>query len=268
MSSGKAEGRIALERVRPGIAVVEIQNARRRNAVSGAMWTEFGAVLDSLQQDPAGVRVVIVQGEGEHAFSAGADITEFERLRGSVEAARSYDELVERVVRKLETIEFLTIAMIRGPCLGAGLSIALACDLRFCDSTASFALPAVRIGLGYDVAGIHRLLRIVGYAGAKEILLTGRTFDAGRAKELRLVHGVALMPDQLAAETSTIADTLAADAPLSVKAMKRTLDRLAAIDPNNYDDCQQLLSACNTSADYKEGILAFREKRTPRFTGT
>ncbi|MCC6891013.1 MAG: enoyl-CoA hydratase/isomerase family protein [Hyphomicrobiales bacterium] len=264
MSSG---GSISLERVRPGVAVLEIRNARRRNAVSAAMWGEFIARLELLQSDPAGVRVLIVRGEGQEAFSAGADIGEFTRLRGNAEHAAAYDKAVERAVRSLETVDVLTMAMIRGACLGAGLSIALACDIRLCDRTAFFGLPAVRIGLGYDVAGIHRLLRIVGYASAKDILLTGRTFDAARASELGLVHGVALPPEQLAPETNAIADKLAANAPLAVAAMKQTLDRLTAIDADGYQDCQRLLSACNTSADYREGIRAFHEKRAPRFLG-
>ena len=148
------------------------------------------------------------------------------------------------------------------------MSVAMACDFRLCDETAKFSLPAVRHGLGYNVSGISRVVRLVGMTGAKEILLTGQPIKAQRAKEIGLVNELVKRPLRLEEEVWAFAEMLKKNAPLAVAAIKSTLGRLAEIDANEYVDCQQLLSACNASADYKEGLAAFREKRPPRFLGS
>ncbi len=262
-----AVGTVALIR-EPGdpVAILEIRNARRRNAISSAMWSGMVRIAQEVAADPKDLRVLMVRGEGTVAFSAGADISEFDKIRHDNKASRDYDTLVEEACRALETLPVPTIAVLRGPCMGGALSVAGSCDFRICETTAVFALPAVRLGLGYDVAGIHRVLRLVGFAAAKEILLSGNTIDAARAKEVGLVHRVS-EPADLDATARAFAEGLARNAPLPIAAMKKTLDRLTEIDVASYDDCQKLLTACNDSADYQEGRDAFREKRQPRFRG-
>lgn len=260
-----ATGSIAVLR-QGSLAVLEVRNARRRNAISSAMWESIATAAAELRAD-SGMRALLVRGEGAAVFSAGADISEFERIRGDDEQAAAYDRLVEETVRAIETLPFPTVAMLRGPCFGAAMSVAAVCDFRVCDETSSFALPAVRLGLGYDVAGIHRLLRLVGLPAAKEILLTGRPINANRAKEIGFVHSIVHEPGRLEAVVHEFLEALAANAPLALSAMKTTLHRLAETDVALFADCQALLSSCNRSADYREGVAAFREKRKPHFRG-
>jgi len=248
------------------LSVLVLSNEPRNNAVSESMWRDMHRLFETLAGDEA-LRVLILRGRGERAFSAGADISEFSEKRAAPEATRAYDELVERACRKLEALPVPTLAMIHGYCIGGGLSLAAACDLRVCDTRASFALPAARLGLGYDARGIARLMALVGPAYAREILFTGERMPAERALAMGLVHH-ATAPEELEGLAHRLAERIRRNAPLSVRAMKACLRELGrgAGEPD-LERCREWVERCNRSEDYAEGRAAFAEKREPRFRG-
>ena len=157
------------------------------------------------------------------------------------------------------------IAQIQGHCVGGGLAIALACDLRYADETGRFAIPAARLGLGYGAEGTRRLVATVGPAAAREILFSARRYDAPRALALGLLNGVQPAA-ALAGFVRDLAGELAANAPLTIAAAKAVIAALADGEAD-LAAAEAAVARCMTSADYAEGRRAFMEKRAPRFTG-
>jgi enoyl-CoA hydratase/carnithine racemase len=245
---------------------IVINNPARHNALSVAMYLAIERLVVAFEADPA-VRVVLVTGTGDRAFSAGADISEFEEKRATAAQIAEYDALTERAAAALERMAKPSIAMIRGYCIGGGLDLALRTDLRIASHDARFAVPAARLGLGYAYDDVKRLIDIVGPAAAKEILYSGRQFDAEEALAMGLVHRVAPTAE-LAERVGGLADSLAANAPLTIRAMKRSIAEAVA-DPRKRDlaAVEALVTACFDSADYAEGRRAFMEKRRPIFRG-
>ncbi len=249
--------------VRSGIATVVLNNPGRRNALSRAMVRALPRVLDRLAEDPA-VRVVVLRGAGGSAFAAGVDITEFaDPAGGSVVAtfAAEYTAMVDRV----RGHDLATIAMIEGACIGGGVELALACDLRFAAEGSSFAIPAARLGLGY--VDVEPLVAAIGAARAAEMLFTGRPFDVGELAASGLVNRV-VPSSQLGDLVHETAAAIARNAPLALAASKlalRTVARGRAVrdDPA----IRAAVAACYASEDFAEGQRAFFEKRAPRFTG-
>jgi len=248
------------------LVTLSLDNPARNNAISVGMWERLVTLVDELAARD-GLRLIRFRGAGERAFSAGADISEFDQQRGDAEAVRAYDRLVESACRRVEALPVPTIAMVHGYCIGAGLSLAGACDLRLCDRDASFALPAARLGLGYDLSGIERLVRLVGDAMAREILFTGSRLPAARAQTMGLVHDVCERAE-LAARVEALAGRIRANAPLTLRAFKACLGEIRR-PPGERDAarCEALIDACNASDDYLEGRRAFAERREPVFKG-
>jgi enoyl-CoA hydratase len=247
-----------------GIATLRLANPARRNAISTLMWKRIAAFAD----DAAGrrdVRVVLIRGDGEDMFSAGADISDFATARSGEGNARAYDDLVEDTCRKIEAIPQPTIAMICGGCFGAGSSVAASCDLRVATEDAFFAVPAARLGLGYDPRGIARLARVFGSGAARHILFTADRLPALRAYALGVVHAIA-PKSEIHAQAIELAQRISANAPLTVKAAKLAI-RAFTGNPDLLAEADRLYVAADASADYAEGRRAFAEKRPPRFTG-
>jgi len=248
------------------LVTLSLDNPARNNAISVGMWERLVTLVDDLAARD-GPRLIVFRGAGEQVFSAGADISEFDRQRGDSDTVRAYDRLVESACRRVEALPVPTIAMIHGYCIGAGLSLASACDLRLCDHDASFALPAARLGLGYDLNGIERLVRLVGDAMAREILFTGSRMPAVRAQAMGLVHEVCERAG-LATRVDALGDRIRGNAPLTLRAFKACLGEIRR-PPSERDvaRCEALIDACNASADYREGRRAFAERREPEFRG-
>ena len=162
-------------------------NLERNNALSLDMWKAIHVILDHYGNN-ADVRIIVVCGAGDKAFSSGADISEFGKVRSTPNQVTSYSSAAESASRKLGTIGKPTIAMIRGWCMGGGVGIALACDLRIAAASSCFAIPAARLGLGYGWAGVKMIVDLVGPACAKEMLFTGRHFTAIEAQNMGLIN--------------------------------------------------------------------------------
>ena len=252
--------------VENGVGWITFNQPEKRNAVSYEMWTAIPEIIDAFTADPA-VRVVVMKGAGDRAFVSGADISEFEEKRNTPEQVEIYEQATGAANRALRTIEMPLIAMIRGFCIGGGLAISLAADLRITADDGQFAVPAAKLGLGYGYGGIKELMHVVGPSFAKEIFFTGRRFDAEEARTMGLVNRVVPVAD-LESQTKELAELIAANAPLTVKAAKAAVNEgtkeAAERDLGRID---AMVKACFDSEDYKEGRRAFMEKRRPQFQG-
>lgn len=254
-----------LEAWRAGpIGFLMLNRPERRNALNREMWAALPDLVAALDHDPE-TRVIVLRGAGTEAFAAGADISEFAENRANPELARDYEALNGKAFAALRATAKPAVAMISGFCIGGGLALALACDLRIAGKGALFALPPARLGLAYPVDGLSDLLHAVSPAFAKEMLFTARRYKAEEALKAGLVHRV-VPEDRLDAEIGALAAEIADNAPLTIKASKRAIDALAGRPVA--EDLSALAAACFASADYAEGQRAFLEKRKPRFTGS
>jgi enoyl-CoA hydratase/carnithine racemase len=241
-------------------------NPARHNAVSLEMWQGVAQIMEDFEKDDA-IRVIVLSGAGGKAFVSGADISEFKEKRANEEAAAAYSKISENArVRLQETLK-PTIAMIRGYCIGGGLATAISCDIRIAAEGSRFGVPAAKLGLGYAYEGIKKLIDLVGPAYAREIFYTARQFSAEEALGMGLINR--LVPsDELESYVKNYCDTIAANAPLTIRAAKQIV-REALKDESKRDMalCQRVVDECFASADYTEGRTAFMEKRRPVFTG-
>jgi enoyl-CoA hydratase/carnithine racemase len=239
-------------------------NPERRNAVSLDMWEAIPRVLDDFGADSA-IRVVVLTGAGDKAFVSGADISQFEKERSSAESVKRYDEIGERAQARLASYEKPLLAMIRGYCLGGGVGIASACDLRIAADDARFGIPAAKMGLGYRATSMKKLVDIVGKPAALEIMITARQFSADEALRMGLVQKVVPVTE-LETATRAYCDMIAANAPLTIRTAKRVIGEVLKSD---YDAaaCDRWVKECFESEDYREGRRAFMEKRKPVFKG-
>ena len=249
-----------------GVGYVIFNNPERHNAVSLDMWAATSRILDGFADDDE-VRVVVLTGAGGKSFVSGADISKFESERATLEATRTYNATVEQAYAGIQQFPKPTIAMIRGYCIGGGLGLAVCCDLRICSDNSRFAAPAAKLGLGYGYAGLRRLIDVVGPAFAREIFFTARQFDAEEARHMGLINRVVPEPE-LENYVKTYAETIAANAPLTVKAVKYIVGEVMKDESaRDLARCAELVEQCFASNDFIEGRRAFMEKRKPAFTG-
>jgi enoyl-CoA hydratase/carnithine racemase len=244
---------------------IVFNNPDRHNATSYEMWQSLPRILEAYVKDPE-VRVIVLRGAGEKAFSAGADISQFKEKRSGA-AAAEYNAAADAANLALRQCAKPTLAMIRGYCIGGGTAVAVGCDIRIAADDARFGVPAARLGLGYRFDGIKRLASIVGPARTAEIFFTARQFTAQEALQMGLVNRV-VAAAELERFVEDTARTISGNAPLTLAAVKRALIELQK-DPAERDLalCQSMVDACFASEDYREGQTAFMEKRKPQFRG-
>jgi enoyl-CoA hydratase len=255
-----------LARVEAGVGWVTFNNPERRNAVSLEMWQALGDIMEAFEHDPA-VRVVVLTGAGDKAFVAGADISEFEERRSSSEQRESYGAVSGRGYAALSRCSKPVIAMIRGYCIGGGLLIALAADIRFATPGSKFGVPAAKLGLGYDYAGVAGLARLVGPARTADILYSARQLEAEEALSCGLIEFL-VEDGALEQRVAEYAAAITRNAPLTIRAVKASLHAYSRYSVRTDNaEVEELVKRCYDSEDYREGRRAFMEKRKPEFHG-
>jgi len=248
-----------------GICTIVADNPARLNAYTRDMWEALPRLIREAESNPA-VRVIVLRGAGTKAFSAGADISEFEGNRTGAEARR-YDEINHEAFEAVGRASKPTIAMVHGYCFGGGCELAICCDMRWASDDAIFSIPAAKLSIGYNPRWIRPMLAVMSAAKAKEMLFTGRRYSAGDALAMGMVNAV-VPSAELEAATRKVANEMAINAPLSIRAAKESIDEL--FDHPEHPDLARLdrfVEACFESEDYAEGRRAFMEKRKPQFKG-
>lgn len=245
---------------------IRFNNPGKHNALSVDMW---GAVPPLLRQAAGDdrVRLVVFSGAGDKAFVSGADISQFEDMRAAKEAVAKYEVLAEEALTGIHEFEKPTLACIKGWCIGGGVNVAIACDIRIAASDSVFGIPAARLGLGYRYSAMKNLVDLVGPGAAKDLFFTARRIDAQEAKSLGLVTRVC-EPDQLPQLLAEYTSAMDQNAPLTIRTAKAITREILKPSPDlDLDKCRAMILGCFESEDYTEGRRAFMEKRKPVFTG-
>lgn len=246
--------------VENGIGILMISAPKSLNALNSTILKELDDYLNNLPKD---VKCLIITGDGEKSFVAGADISEMQNL--NAEQGETFGRLGAQVFRKIETLDIPVIAAVNGFALGGGCELAMACDIRICSNNAKFGQPEVGLGIIPGFSGTYRLAKLVGMGYAKEMIYTGKTIKADEALRIGLVNAVYEQPELLNA-ASAMAQRIIANAPIAVKYAKQCinaeydLDADAAIAYEN-----KVFGQCFDTEDQKEGMTAFLTKRPAKF---
>jgi enoyl-CoA hydratase len=253
-------------RVEDGIGWIVFNAPEKHNAMGLEMSQGVQRVVKSYAENPE-VRVVVLTGAGEKAFMSGADISEFEKNRSNAQQAEKYAESAGGVHSAIRNLPKPTIAMIRGYCMGGGLALAAACDLRFTADNGVFAIPAARLSIAYRIDFVSWVVELVGPSYAKDILYSARRLKADEALRIGLVNRV-VPAAELEKNVREYCAALVENAPLSMRATKIIVGELLK-DGSKRDEamCERVSAECFDSADFKEGRQAFMEKRKPVWKG-
>ena len=246
------------------VATVVLNRPEKLNALDLPQWIRIGELMAEVHEEDA-IRCVVVRGADERAFSAGADIAGFEKHRNTEAQVRAYGEVIDTSLTAIRNCRHPVIAAIQGVCVGGGLELSSACDIRLCGASSRFGAPINRLGLTMSYAEARSLKDVAGTAGALEILLGGDVFDAKRAFELGLVSQVT--PDEDLLETAySLARRIAERAPLVNRWHKKFIRRLADPAPLTAEEIDEGFAAYDTD-DYRIGYEAFLAKKKPEFKG-
>jgi enoyl-CoA hydratase len=246
------------------IAKVTLNQPAKLNAINNRMWTRLGEIFAELDADD-GLRCVILAGAGDRAFSVGADISEFEENRSTVEKARQYHERTHGAMQAIIGCRHPVIALIKGLCVGGGLELTTICDLRICGESARFGIPVKRLGLVVSYTELAPLLDLIGPANALEVLLEGRIHAAEEALRIGLVNRV--VPDaEVEREAFATAVRIAEGAPLAARWHKKFTRRLMQPEPISEAEMDESFH-CFGTEDFRAGYQAFLAKAKPEFRG-
>jgi enoyl-CoA hydratase/carnithine racemase len=258
-----AGGTVLVERD-GAIATVTLSSPGRMNALDKTMWSQLGTVMQELGADES-LRCVVIRGDGDKAFAAGADIAEFKNERANSAQAKAYSRGGIGWMHAVTDCRHPTVALIQGACVGGGLLIASQCDLRICNESARFGVPVKNLGLTESYDELEAMMRVIGPAASLEILLEGRIWNAREAYEKGLVSRVA--PDAgVVEEAYATARRIADGAPLVARWHKKFIRRLLDPRPLTQDERDEGY-ACFDTEDFKTGVAAFLAKKKPEFKG-
>jgi enoyl-CoA hydratase len=245
---------------------IVVSNLEKFNAMTTQMWADLPARIAEFDTE-TGIRAIVLSGDGDKAFISGADISEFGAERSDATSQLRYGELVHNAYTAAAKSTKPVIAKIRGICMGGGLGLAAGCDMRICADTARFRMPAGRLGLGYEEAGVQRFVSLIGVQNTYDIFFSARIFDAQEALRMGFVSRV-VPAEQLDAVVDELTANISDNAPLTMTALKLTVQSFL-LNPSkpNTPTVHAAIHACNSSEDYAEGVKAFAQKRKPIFMG-
>ena len=264
MSSSSPSGRLLVDEPAPGVTRLTISHPGKRGALDHAILDAFASMMPQLD-----ARCVIITGE-ESTFSAGYDISDLPEEVFADEAEKLIAHPFAAAIDAIAAYRYPTVAALNGHAIGGGLELALACDLRIAAGSIALAMPPAKLALVYSHTGIHKFVEIVGAARTRELFLVGRRIDARTARAWGLVNAVA-EDGRLAEEALELAQEIAANAPLALVGNKRVIQAVTSVqgtlDPDTERELIELRRACFSSADFREGVRAFAEKRPPQWKG-
>jgi enoyl-CoA hydratase len=254
-----------LYEIKDGVGRVTFNRPHARNAFTFRMYERLEEICQQAQDDSS-VRVLVLTGAGDKAFAAGTDISEFKRFSTATDAL-NYEARIDRVLSALEGSRVPTVAAIAGACTGGAATIAACCDLRIGAANARFGIPIARtLGNCLSMSNYVRLAALLGPARVKDIIFTARLIDAEEARAIGLLSEV--LPDYAALQSRAdeLARTVALQAPLTLRVTKEALRRIK--EKMSPEEDRDLILMCYMSGDFREGMEAFLNKRTPNWKGT
>ena len=245
------------------VATLTIDRAAKRNALSLEMWRRIPDLISEVEKSTS-ARVLIIRGVDDTAFASGVDIEEFSRIATSEELGWELMDTVHAAEQSIANCHKPVIAMIEGYCVGGGIELALACDLRFASTKSTFAVPPAKLGLVYSLSSTRRLVELIGVGKARDLLFSARSFDAREAKEIGLVE-FTFEPEEIVEATLRYAQTLTTRSQYSIRAGKKIIAAAGRGELSPNAEIQRLRGGSFAEGDLKEGMAAFFEKRTPKF---
>ncbi|MCC3244772.1 enoyl-CoA hydratase/isomerase family protein [Methylocystis sp. WRRC1] len=250
-----------------GVARLFIDNAAKRNAFDFDMWRALPPLMKAIEDEPE-ARVLVISGAPGLSFCSGADISEFSTVRATSDGGRAYEAANVEAFDAISNLSKPTIAAISGFCMGGGMGLAAACDLRVAQEGAVFSIPAAKLGVGYPPSAMRYVVAAVGPQLAFDLFFTARRLSAREARDAGFL--VRLMEQEsFIGAVHELAESIADNAPLTLKAAKAAIRAAAALPGAlSPEGCEALAAACFDSADYEEGRAAFLDKRSPKFRGS